>query len=60
MKALVTKTKKDQKDNFKKVSIDNFHETKKWMVTKSGFVKQTKNHLKQDLTQRLRPIFQTQ
>ena len=29
MKALVTKTKKDQKDNFKKVSNDNFDETKK-------------------------------
>jgi len=29
MKALVTKTKKDQKDNFKKASIDNFDEIKK-------------------------------
>lgn len=56
MKSLATKTKKIKKTNFKKVSINNFHETKRWMVTKSGFVKQTKSHQKQDLTQRLRSI----
>ena len=49
--------KKIEKTNFKKVSINNFHETKKWMVTKSAFVKQTKSHQKQDLTKILRSIF---
>ena len=51
------KDQKIKKTNFKKVSINNFHETKKQMVTKSSFVKQTKSHQKQDLTQRLKSIF---
>ena len=50
---LGNKDQKIEKTTFKKVSINNFNETKKWMVTKSDFVKKTKKSPKARLTQKM-------
>ena len=51
------KPKRSKRPIPRKCQSTNFHETKKWMVTKSGFCQANKKSPKARLTQILRSIF---